>query len=147
MNDFFANIYEQVLYQGKYQLVYTAMYENHGYIMIGFIFLIVPFIMLALFYFERWMPYLKARHWLLAIAIGLVIVIVSTVSVFNLTVLATGNQNLASLLANPDSGYYEHATTIRYYYGFYNVLLAFLVSLIYSALYKRFSKLHSHLPI
>lgn len=147
MRNFFANIYEQVLYNSRFDLIYQAMYSDQGYIFIGLMFLLLPLLVMALFYFERWFPYLKAWHWLFIVAIGLVGVFASTVGIFNSTVLATGDQALANELANPNSGYYEHATTLRYYLGFYNILLAFLVSLIYSAIFKRFSKLHSHLPI
>lgn len=147
MKDFFASIYEQILYDGRFQLVYDAMFNDQGYIAIGFVFIAVPFIVIGIFYFERWLPYLKAWHWLLAVAIGLIIVFASTVGIYNITIFGSGDQQLISALSNPDSGYYEHATTLRYYYAFYNMLLALIVSLLYSAIFKRFSKLHSHLPI
>lgn len=147
MKNFFASIYEQVIHDGGFQLIYDAMYHDQGYMLFWLIFLAVPLIVMVIFYFERWFPYLKAWHWILAVGIGLIIVFTCTVSVFNLTVLATGNQQLATALASPTSGYYEHALILRYLYGFYNVLLAFIVTLIYSAIFKRFSKLHSHLPI
>jgi len=147
MKDFLATIFELVFYQGSYQMIYDTMFNDQGYLFFWLLFLGVPLVAMAIFYFEWWFPYLKAWHWAIAVGIGLVIVFTGTVSIFNLTVLATGNQQLASALANPDSGYYEHASVLRFYYGFYNVLLALFVSLIFSAFFKRFSKLHSHLPI
>ncbi|MDZ7718039.1 MAG: hypothetical protein U5K72_04360 [Balneolaceae bacterium] len=147
MKDFFASIYEQILYDGKYQLIYDAMYNDQGYVAIGLMFILIPLAIMAIFYFERWFPYLRGWHWVIAVVVGLIIVFASTVGVFNLTILGTGDQQLAAAIANPDSGYYEHASVLRYYYGLYNVLLAFIVSLLYSILFKRFSKLHSHLPI
>lgn len=147
MKDFFASIYEQILYDGRYQLIYDAMYNDQGYISIGLTFLLIPLIVMALFYYERWFPYLKAWHWVLTMLFGLVIVFASTVHFFNITIFGTANQQLAAMIANPESGYYEHASVLRYYYGFYNMFLAFVFTLIYSAIYKRFSKLHSHLPI
>lgn len=147
MKDFFAIIYENVLYNGSYDLIYTAMFDDQGYISIGLAFIFIPFAFLAVFYFERWMPYLKAWHWILTVLIGLVVVFASTVGLFNITIFGTGNQQLANLIASPGSGYNEHASSLRYYYGFYNMFLAFIVSLIYSAIFKRFSKLHSHLPL
>lgn len=147
MKDFFASIYEQILYDGRFQLIYDAMYNDQGYILLGVIFLLVPLLIMAIFYFERWLPYMKSWHWILALVIIVAIVFGSTVGIFNVTILGTGDQQLSSNLANTDSGYYEHATILRYYYGALNSIYALIVSFIYSLVFKRFSKLHSHLPI
>ena len=147
MKRLFRFIYEEVLYDSRYQLIYDAMHNDQGYIFIGLVFIVIPIFIIGIFYLDRWFPYLKARHWMLAVALGLIIVFASTVAIFNSMIFGSGDQQLASVLANPDSGYYEHASFLRYYYGFYNMLLAFILSLIYSIIFKRFSKLHSHLPI
>lgn len=147
MKNFFASIYENVLYDSTFDLIYTAMYNNQGYIFIGLAFILIPLAIMAIFYFDRWLPYLKNWHWVITAIIVSCLVFAATVGIFNITIFGTPDQQLASLIANPDSGYYEHASALKYYYGLYNALLAFIVSVIYSAIFKQFSKLHSHLPI
>jgi hypothetical protein len=147
MREFFASIYENIVYEGAFNLIYKQMFLDQGYIYIGLLFLLIPLVVLAAFYFERWFPYMKWWHWGIAVLVSSILVFGSTVAVFNIKILATSNPDLANALANPNSGYLEHAKSLRYLYGVINVGLALICSLIYSAALKRFSKLHSHLPI
>jgi hypothetical protein len=149
MRDFFAFIYETVfqLYDPNYIFFYNSLFNDNGYVTMGLTFILIPLVFVALFYFAFWYPYGKVWHWLLVVGIGILFVIGATISIYNLEIFASHNTDLVNAMNNPATGYYDHAIKMRYIYAGVNALLGIFFYLIYSLVFKRFSKLHGHLPI
>lgn len=149
MRDFFAVIYETVfgLYNSDYNLIYRSMFEEQGYNTIGLVFILVPLVLMGLFYFAYWYPYGKAWHWGIAVAVGIIIIGGLTYHFFNVQILATNNPNLAEALYRPNTNYLQHAHELRTSYIIVNCLLGAVCSVLYSLIFKQFSKLHGHLPV
>lgn len=145
MEEFFAAIYETLLQiphiSGPYaSQFYQTLFVEGGYVIMGLIFLVIPFICASVFYFIIKYPYLKYWHWLIAVLVTAVIVFLVTRSLgFEMLI------SNVSAAADPD--YRKVALDLLVYFSFYNAFLGILFFSIYSLVLKQFSKAQAHLPI
>jgi len=148
MKDLFAPIYELLfhLYEAKFSLIFDTLYDYGGYIKLGLSFVLIPLVLLLLFYYVWKYPYGKFWHWL--VWLGLIAFVVAGTSwgIANNEIFASNNQTLIDALANPESGYGEFAKTLPLKYTLANSILTLGISFIYSLILKQFSKIQIHLP-
>ena len=148
IREFFAVIYENLIYDPIHQIIFQHLFQGWGYIYFGLIFIFLPMLFSAAFYFlYLWNPYAKWWHWAFWLTICLAFVFGATYGTANLEIFASNNTALNQALASPQLPHYDYAVTLPYIYGAINVVLAFFVYMLFSLIFKQFSKLHSHLPI
>jgi len=139
LKDVFAPIYENHffgIYDTAYKPIFSKLYENGGYEKMGYIFILIPLILLGLFYFVWRYPYGKIWHWAVWMGIISVFVFISTIGY--------ANKFLADFLLNEESR--DFTSHIISQYGFINLFLAFITGFLISILFKPFSKIQMHLP-
>ena len=148
MNDFFATIYETWfgIFNGQYDLIFTTLYTDGGYINFGLTFFCIPLLFLLLFYFVWRYPYGKWWHWLIWLLGSSLLVLGATLCIANTEIFGSNNEGLIYALSNPGSGYNEFASSLPIKYASINFCLALLIGCIYSILMKQFSKIQMHLP-
>jgi hypothetical protein len=75
INNIFGSWYENFVYHGVYSL---ELFNNNFYTYFGLIMIIIPLVVMAVFYFINKNPYGKLWHWLIAwIIAGAIVTIVS----------------------------------------------------------------------
>ena len=147
----FAPIYEAVenslgWYNEEFSLIFTHLYDNGGYDKFGFTMILVPLIIVALFYFAFKYPYAKKWHWGIMILISTVIVFGFTMSFASIEILSPQNDELMQAYADSESGYLNFAETLPFKYSILNAGLSILVGFLASLAMKPFSKCQMHLP-
>lgn len=148
MKDFLAAIYETLfgLYNQTYDLIFTTLYNEGGYLKFVLIWLLIPLFCWLLFYIVWRYPYGRWWHWLLWLVFTIIFVFGITLGIANSEILASSNQDLIDALADPDSGYEAYAQTLPTKYATINSILAVGITIIYSIVMKQFSKVQTHLP-
>lgn len=148
IKDGFAAIYEIwfQIYELDFAKIFDILYEDWGYLMLGLDFILIPLILMSLFYFVWKYPYGKFWHWLVWLIITTVIVAGTTYGITNNEIYASSNPDLIALLADPESGYDQFAQALPLKYALVNALLGFLIGFLYSLGLKQFSKIQIHLP-
>jgi len=148
MKDIFAPIYETWfgLYNQTYDLIFTTLYNDGGYIKFGLTFVLIPLICWLLFYYAWRYPYGRVWHWLVWLIFVTLIVLGVTWGIANSEILASTNQDLIDALADNESGYEVYANSLPLKYAFINAGLTVIISFIYSLIMKQFSKIQIHLP-
>ena len=137
MNDLFAPLYEPWFNWDVYQVLLTCLYDNNDYGKFGWLLLIVPLLLLALFY-KVWDPMRRQRlMWLITtIIISLIGYMTTTGIVFNNVCILDELNGLDSKLAE----------TFIFQISLISALYFLLASLIYTFIVKRFSTNNSHNP-
>ena len=137
MNDLFAPFYEFWLNYEVYEVLYTCLYDNNDYGKFGWLLLMVPLLLLALFY-RAWDPMRRQRlMWLITtIIISLIGYMATTGIVFNNVCILDELNGLDAKLAE----------TFIVQISLISALYFLLVSLIYTFIVKRFSINNSHNP-
>tara|TARA_B110000259_G_scaffold153942_1_gene174412 strand:+ start:100 stop:519 length:420 start_codon:yes stop_codon:yes gene_type:complete len=137
MNDLFAPLYEWWFNWDVYQVLLTCLYDNNDYGKFGWLLLIVPLLLLALFY-KVWDPMRRQRlMWLITtIIISLIGYMATTGIVFNNVCILDELNGLDSKLAE----------TFIFQISLISALYFLLASLIYTFIVKRFSTNNSHNP-
>jgi len=148
MKDILAAIYETLfgLYNQSYDLIFTTLFNEGGYLKFVLSFVLIPLVCWLLFYYVWRYPYGKWWHWLIWLIVVTVIVFGTTWGIANSEILASSNQNLIDAIANPESGYEAYAQTLPMKYATINSILTVALSIIYSFVMKQFSKVQTHLP-
>lgn len=148
MNNFFASIYESLfgLYDSSYALIFDTLFDEGGYIFLGVIFILIPFLFFALFYFSWNYPYGKFWHWLLWLIVTSILVSSISWGISYNEIFFSNNQELNDALADPNSGYEDYALTLPIKYALFNGILGIVVGFLYSLILKQFSKIQIHLP-
>ena len=137
MNDLFAPMYEWWFEFEDYEILLDCLYDNNDYGKFGWLLLIVPLILLALFY-RAWDPMRRQRlMWLITtIIISLIGYMATTGIVFNNVCILDELNGLDSKLAE----------TFIVQISLISALYFLLVSMIYTFIVKRFSINNSHNP-
>ena len=149
MKDIFSSIYETWfgLYEQNYDLLFTTLYNDGGYIKFGLTFILIPLICWALFYFVWRYPYGKIWHWLVWLVFIIVIVCGTTWGLVNAEIFSSVDPGLMEALADPASGYETYALSLPMKYAIFNGILTIAISILFSLIMKQFSKIQTHLPI
>lgn len=148
MNDFFAVIYEELIIKaptGQYPLIYRELYD-FAYTYMGLMFILIPIILLFVFYKFYKNPYANIIHYLILFALIFIITSIPTYSLLSNVIFNSSNPELIEALNNVDSGYYEHAESILLPYALYNAALSIVWGFIISLGMKNISKVQKHLP-
>lgn len=137
MNDLFAPMYEWWFEFEVYEILLDCLYDNNDYGKFGWLLLIVPLLLLALFY-RAWDPMRRQRlMWLITtIIISLIGYMATTGIVFNNVCILDELNGLDSKLAE----------TFIVQISLISALYFLLVSMIYTFIVKRFSINNSHNP-
>ena len=140
-----ATIYDTVfnIWNQTYFEIFK-MLTNGGYLNFFLIATLIPLILWILFYFVWKYPYGKWWHWLIYLFFINIIVFGFTYSVANITILASNDDFMIDCFNDPYCLAYAETLPIRF--AMWNLLLATLVSIIYSLIMKQFSKIQAHLP-
>jgi hypothetical protein len=139
MNDLFAPIYESGVWfdWNQYQVLLGCLYNSNDYGKFGWLLLIVPLLILALFY-KAWEPMRRQRlMW------SITIIIISLIGYMTTTGILFNNVNILNQLNGQNSNLAE---TFIVQISLINALYFLLVSLIYTFVVKRFSTHNSHNP-
>lgn len=149
MNDFFGTIYDGIfnIYHESFHQIFQHLFDNGGYVKMGMAFLIIPLAGWLLFYYIWKHPYSRVWHWLIWLALIVLIVFITTHGIAGNEIFDSDNQALNELIADTETGYGDYADSLPLKYAFANSLLALIVSIIYSLIMKQFSKIHIHLPL
>jgi hypothetical protein len=139
INDLLAGFYEDFFNWDNYEILLTSLYDNNDYGKFGWLLLIVPLIMMLLFY-KVWEPMRKQRlMWLITIITIAIVnyavttgIIYANVDVLNEIDIFDGSQ------VDPEFFVFEISMI--------NALYTLLISLFYSIILKRFSTQNSHNP-
>jgi len=146
MKDLFASIYENLIYNQQYDLVFQHLYDSGGYVKLGLIFLIVPLLCWLAFYFLWRFPYGKWWHWLIWLFVAFFVVTGLTYGIANTEIFASNNTALNNAISDSSTGYDNIVSTLPFTYSLINGLLSILVGFVYSLIMKQFSKIQIHLP-
>jgi hypothetical protein len=134
------------IFDNLYFLIFQHLYENGGYIKLGLSFVLIPFVCWILFYYLWKYPYGKLWHWLVWMALTVLIVFGTTYGIANTEILGSDNQALNEAIADAGTGYADYAASLPLKYALANSLLALIIGFIYSLIMKQFSKIQIHLP-
>jgi hypothetical protein len=148
MKNFFAAIYETwfQLYDVQFSLIFETLFNDGGYVLFGFLFILIPVILWILFYYVWDYPYGKFWHWLTFLLITVILVAGSTFGLANNEIFVSDNQSLINALSDPESGYEMFAQTLTMEYALFNGLLSVVMGIACSLIFKQFSKIQIHLP-
>lgn len=148
MKEFFVTIYETVfgIFDGKYSLIFSTLYDYNGYIKLGLLFILIPLLFWIIFYFAWNYPYGKFWHWALWLVVSVIVVFICSWSLINTEIFASNNQQLTDAINDPASGYSQYASGLPLVYSLINTGLALILGFIYSLFLKQFSKIQMHLP-
>lgn len=148
MDQFFAFIYDTLfgVYDPKFVLIYQTLFSDGGYVMFGADFIIIPLIFWLVFYYLWRYPYGKLWHWLTWLLVSVVIVLISTWAIAQKEIFDSNNQALIQAMADPQTGYRDHAAGLPIRYALINSFLALCIGFIYSIILKQFSRIQMHLP-
>ena len=137
MNDLFAPFYEWWFEFEVYEILLDCLYDNNDYGKFGWLLLIVPLLLLALFY-RVWDPMRRQRlMW------SITIIIISLIGYMATTGIVYNNVCILDELNGLDS---KLAETFIVQISLISALYFLLVSMIYTFIVKRFSINNSHNP-
>jgi len=148
MNEFFGTIYDSLfgIFDNLYFLVFQHLYENGGYVKLGLSFILIPLVCWILFYYLWKYPYGKIWHWMVWMAVAVLIVFGASYGIANTEIFGSDNPALNEAIADAGTGYENYASTLPVKYALANSLLALIIGFIYSLIMKQFSKIQIHLP-
>jgi hypothetical protein len=135
MNDFFEQIFYEYpfLYNGDYT---TALSKNSFFINLGLLMIVIPIVIMAVFYFINKYPYGKLWHWLIAwVVSGALVAIIS----YNLL-----NEELAVYILSPSE--FPDAGGFVMNLVWANLVYSLVVGFIISFVYKQVPGPQSTLP-
>lgn len=137
---FFYEFFENLLgfYNSSFSIVFQNFYQSGGYTDMGMILIIIPLVILLLFYLVWRYPYGTKLHWFITIIIIALIVGGSTYGAVRLT--------LADSLVSQDPNIVDFTSLLVFKYTMLNATLSLIVSFLYSLGLRQFSKVQMHLP-
>lgn len=124
MNDFFASIYENLVYNQVYSM---DLFTNGSYLSV-FLSMILPSVTsMAVFYFLIKYPYCRWFHWLIFLATS---VLVTGIVTYN--ILA---ENLAVYILTPDQ--YPDVNAFISTFIVYNLVLSVISGIVFTLIFKQ----------
>lgn len=142
-----SNLYYFLLdvFASDYELFYGVFDSSNVYILLFLSGFLLPLLLWAIFYVLVNYPYTKIYHWIFLILIILIAVFAISYSQVNITIVGSNSEEFNNLLAS-DQDAENIGNSLPIYFGLLNVLYAFVSSLCYCFVLKRFSKIQMHLP-
>lgn len=147
LSDSFGFIYDRVfeIYSENFQTpVFQYFFDSGFYVMLGMIFIFVPLLLMAAFYYFCKYPYGKWWHWLLWFFIIIIVVFGWTFGYANTFILNSNEQEMITCNGVQECSDYIKGLPLEYAKA--NAILSLFVSFIGSLILKRFSKIQTHLP-
>lgn len=146
MKDLFASLYEYFIYDPNYSLLFQVLYDDGGYVNLGFSFILISLTLWAIFYYVWKYPYGKFIHWFVWLLIVACIIFGFSWWITDDAINFSNNQNLIAAMSDPQSGYQNFADTLPLKYALYNSFFSILIGFIWSTIMRPFSKIQMHLP-
>lgn len=142
-----SNLYYFLLdaFASDYELFYGVFDSSNVYILLFLTGFLLPLLLWTIFYFLVNYPYTKMFHWIFVMLIILIAVFGISYSQVNITIVGSTSDDFNNLLAS-DQVAQDVANSLPIYFGLLNVLYAFISSIFYCFVLKRFSKIQMHLP-
>lgn len=148
MKELFGSIYDTLfgIFNNDYFLVFQHLFDNGGYIKLGLSFILIPLAAWLFFYFLYRNPYTRIWHWLIFLAVSVLIVLIASYAIASNEIFNSNNQALNDAIADESTGYEAFVSSLPMRYALVNSLLAAIIGFIYSLILKQFSKIQIHLP-
>lgn len=150
MRDFFAMIYEWLVYDNNFSLLFEQLYQGNGYNLLGFAMLLLPLLLFVLFYWDSRMPwgnpYRKKFNWFIWLFITAVVTIGVSYGIVYPALFNSNNSNLIQAMNDPATFYWPFAERLTLNISILNGAYSLLVSFLWSLLLKQKSVLHIHIP-
>ena len=150
MSNVFASIYEWLLYNMDYRLIFDCLYNGSGYGQLGLSLLLIPLLLFILYYWDSHLPwgnpYRKKFTWFIWLIIVAIIVVGSSYGIVYPAIMGSQDVSLQTALDDLTTGYYDFAQNFFVSISLLNGVYALLVGFLWSLLLKLKSVLHVHIP-
>ena len=150
MRYFFAMIYEWLLYNTKYNLLFKQLYQGNGYILLGLTLLFIPFLLFVLFYWDSRLPwgnpYRKKFNWFIWLIITAAVTIGASYAIVYPALFNSNDPALIQALNDPATNYVPFAEKLTLNISIINGVYSLITSFLWSLLLKQKSVLHIHIP-
>tara|TARA_B110000908_G_scaffold165537_1_gene215151 strand:+ start:290 stop:721 length:432 start_codon:yes stop_codon:yes gene_type:complete len=129
MNEIIVNLYEECFYWPTYQGLLNMVFNNHDYGKIGWLILIIPIIILIIFY-KFWDPVSssKLKWWLTILSISILGYISASTVLYNNTKIIQYLGNYTGGNGQPDADYFIIQMSLMTLV--YSLIIAFILSII-----------------
>lgn len=150
MKNFFAMIYEWLLYDKNFNLLFRQLFQGDGYLFLGLSVLFLPMFLFMLFYWDSrfpWgNPYRKKFNWILWLVLTAAIVVGVSYAIIFPALFNSSDPALIQAMTNPATGYAVFAAGLTVKLSILNGVYSLLVGFLWSLLLKQKSVLHIHIP-
>jgi hypothetical protein len=129
MNEIIVKLYEEFFYWNTYQGLLNMVFNNHDYGKIGWLILIIPIIILIIFY-KFWDPVSssKLKWWLTILSISILGYISASTVLYNNTKIIQYLGNYTGGNGQPDADYFIIQMSLMTLV--YSLIIAFILSII-----------------
>jgi hypothetical protein len=151
MKDFFAMIYEWLLYDQNFNLLFKQLYQGNGYLLLGLSMLFIPLLLFILYYWDSRLPwgspYRKKYSWIIWLIIaGAITIGVSYYAIIYPELFKSNNPALIQAMNTPQTGYIDFAERLMVNLSVLNGVYSLVTGFLWSLLLKQKSVLHIHIP-
>ena len=146
-SEWFGFIYDRLfnIYNPDFHSpVFQYFYDSGFYIRLGALFILIPLVLMAVFYFLWKYPYGKWWHWLIWFILSILVVLGLTFGYANQFINDSNATEMLMCYDVQECASYINALPMEYAVA--NIFLGVLVGLIVSILFKQWSKVQAHLP-
>ena len=147
LSDWFAAIYDRVfnIFNPDFQTpVFQYFFDSGFYVWLGVIFIFVPLILMAVFYYAWRYPYGRWWHWLIWYVCTILIVFGWTYGYANSYINGSNAQEMIQCYNVQECADYIKKLPLEYAKA--NAFLGIIVGFIGSLILKQRSKVQTHLP-
>lgn len=146
LSDFFGYVYDSIfnIYDANISNVFNYFFGSGFYVIMGTIFVLIPAILMAVFYFLWKNPYGRWFHWLITLTITVIVVAISTYGYANYFINYSNAQDMLNCYA--DETCQSLIKDLPFDYAIANLVSSAVISIVLSVIFKQFSKLQAHLP-
>lgn len=145
---FFTAIYENLIFNNNYDVIFFCLKDMKSYTKFGLIFILIPIFLWFIFYYLWSFPYGRLWHWILYLFIVTGIVLGITIGIANIEILSKAPikcPDVQECFSNI-TGCYEYAQSLPLSFSLWNSLLSLIVSLLCTLGFKQISTFQKHLP-
>lgn len=146
LSNFFGYVYDSIfnIYNANISNVFNYFFDSGFYVIMGTMFVLIPALLMSVFYFIWKNPYGKWYHWLIMLAIIVIVVAISTYG-YAESFINYSNAQVMSDCYNDDFCQ-SLIKDLPFDYAIANFASSALISIVFSIIFKQFSKLQAHLP-